>query len=70
MTSLDEKEQVSRNWVEFLRPLTHTLPGTHTGTQEGAADSLVTPGGDGPAVEGSVFAGPAGFWMAGEASNL
>ena len=37
---------------------------------KGAADSLIFPGGDRPAVERSVFTGCAGFWVVGEASGL
>lgn len=51
-------------------PLAYTLTGTHAGTWEGAADSLISPGGDRPAVEGSIFTGPAGFWVVDEASGL
>lgn len=53
-----------------LDPLHTTLPGTHAGIREGTADLLISPGGDGPAVEGSIFAGLAGFWVMGEASGL
>lgn len=42
----------------------------HTSIREGATDSLIAPGRDRPAVEGSVFTGPAGFWVVGEASGL
>lgn len=52
------------------RPLTYSLTGTRAGIWEGAADSLISPGGDRPAVEGSVFTGPAGFRLVGEASGL
>lgn len=36
----------------------------------GAADSLISPGRDRPAVEGSIFTGPAGFWVVGEACGF
>lgn len=55
--------------------LTHSLTSPHTGRHGQAfgkktADSLISPGGDGPAVEGSVFTRPAGFWVVGKARRL
>lgn len=50
--------------------LAHTLIGTWAGIQEGTADSLICPGGDGPAAEGSLFTGLAGFQVVGEAMGL
>ena len=40
------------------------------GRGQGPADSLVSPGGDGPAVEGSVFTGLAGSRVVGKAGGL
>ena len=37
---------------------------------QGLADSLIYPRGDGAAVEGSILAGTAGFWVVGEAGGL
>ena len=56
--------------MEHYQPLTYTLTDPCAGIREGAANSLVSPGGDRPAVEGSVFTGPAGFWVVGEAGGL
>lgn len=57
-----------------MEPLPQAPPilpdGPRAGIREGAADSLISPGRDRPAVEGSIFTGPAGFWVVGEACGF